>query len=157
MIPLAVRAAEEFEVPVALVMAVIRTESDFRADAVSVAGARGYMQLMPETFDWLREEKLCEPYRDDQIEDPTVNVRFGTYYLAYLLEQFGTWREALAAYNAGEGRVREWLEDPALSRDGTLLEIPFSETETYVEQVLDAYEHYTKKYSKYKEHQNDRQ
>ena len=129
-------ASVEFSVPTSMILAVIRTESDFRPDALSAAGARGLMQLLPETFLWLREEKLCEALADDAITDPEVNIRYGTYYLAYLYARFGSWHTALAAYNAGEGRVSQWLESPDISRDGVLVSIPFPETAFYVKKVL---------------------
>ncbi len=146
MLPLVQAASTEFDVPVAMILAVIRTESDFLPDAVSDAGAMGLMQIMPETFRFLYEEKLCEPLSPDRITDPAINVRYGTYYLSYLLERFDHAETALAAYNAGEGRVEEWLEDEKLSRDGVLYTIPFPETAVYVEKVLSAYAHYLEKY-----------
>lgn len=143
---LASLSAKAFDVPLPMVLAVIRTESDFRANAVSSAGAMGLMQLMPETFSYLRDEKLEESLDDSAILDPAVNIRYGTYYLAYLYERFGNWRTALAAYNAGESRVAEWLEDPLLSADGVLQSIPFPETASYVESVFRACEEYSHKY-----------
>ena len=140
-------AAAEFDMPGAMVLAVIRTESNFDANAVSPAGAVGLMQLLPETFEWLYTEKLGEPLHPGDISAPAVNIRYGTYYLSYLYAAFGDWPIALAAYNAGEGRVREWLEDPVLSKDGVLRDIPFPETKAYVEQTMRAYRHYTEKYS----------
>ena len=139
-------AAEEFHVQTALILAVIKTESDFHPDAVSDAGAVGLMQLMPTTFAWLCEQKLCEPHNKDEIFTPAVNIRYGTYYLAYLLERFGSLETALAAYNAGEGRVEEWLEDPGLSRNGVLETVPFPETAAYIERVLAARAEYLEKY-----------
>ena len=148
-----VRAASaEFGVPVPLVLAVIEVESEFDADARSDAGAMGYMQLLPDTFTWIRDEKLCETVSDTAILDPTVNIRYGTYYLAYLTERFGTLRVALAAYNAGEGRVAEWLET-----DPTLFRIPYPETRGYVDKVLRALARYEKKYDKTQEVRYDRQ
>ena len=140
------QAAACYEVPLAIVMAVLRTESDFRADAVSPAGAVGLMQLMPETFRFIRDERLGEALADSAILDPETNIRYGTYYLAYLFERFDSWFVALAAYNAGEGRVEEWLLDPELSSDGRLQTIPFPETAAYVEKTIDAYHYYGKKY-----------
>ena len=145
-LPLAQDAAEEFGVPLALVLAVIRTESNFRADAVSTAGARGLMQLLPQTFVFLRDEQLCETLSDSEIDTPRTNVRYGTYYLSYLKARFGTWPEALAAYNAGEGRVALWLNDPALSKDGRLQRIPFPETAAYLEKVQKSYAAYSKRF-----------
>ncbi|MBQ3483711.1 MAG: lytic transglycosylase domain-containing protein [Clostridia bacterium] len=144
---LACTAALEYGVPAGLVLAVIRTESDFRADAVSPAGAKGLMQLMPETFAFLRDEKFSEALCDAAILDPAVNIRYGTYYLSYLFARFGSWSVALAAYNAGESRVAEWLESRAYSADGkTLLVIPFPETDAYVSDTLKRYREYTEKY-----------
>ncbi len=140
-LPLVSAASSEFDVPAAMILAVIRAESDFRADALSRAGAMGLMQLMPDTFSWLCEE-LEEPHAAGKITDPETNVRFGTYYLSYLFEKFGSWRVALAAYNAGEGRVCEWLQDPALASGGALRRIPYPETAAYVKKALAYYVDY---------------
>ena len=83
---------------------------------------------------------------DNAVLSPAVNIRYGTYYLSYLYQKFGDWRLTLAAYNAGERRVSEWLDDPALSPDGRLEHIPFPETAAYVEKVLLAYQKYNQKY-----------
>ncbi|MBQ8357187.1 MAG: lytic transglycosylase domain-containing protein [Clostridia bacterium] len=139
-------AAAEFDVPFPLVLAVIRTESDFLPDVVSDAGACGLMQLMPDTYRYLRDETFCEERSDNAIFDPAVNIRYGTYYLSYLFGKFGNWFTALAAYNAGEGRVADWLTDTELSPDGRLKTIPFPETASYVEKALDAYSAYRQKY-----------
>lgn len=129
-----------------MILAVIRTESDFRADAVSEAGAMGLMQLMPSTFDFLREELLQEPLSPETITTPNINIRYGSYYLSYLYRRFCDWPLAIAAYNAGEGRVEEWLSDEQLARDGVLHTIPYPETDAYVRTVLSHYAHYLKKY-----------
>ena len=145
-LPLAREAAEEFDVPLPLVLAVIRTESGFRPDAISSAGARGLMQLLPQTFTFLRDEQLCEPLADSEIDTPRTNVRYGTYYLSYLKARFGTWPEALAAYNAGEGRVAQWLQDPSLSKNGHLQRIPFPETAAYLKTVRTHFNAYSKRF-----------
>ncbi len=139
-------AATEFSLSPSLLLAVIYVESDFKADARSAAGARGLMQLMPDTFDYLAREVFHENLSPEKIEDPAVNIRCGAYYLSYLLSRFQVLETALAAYNAGEGRVCEWLEDPSLSDGKRLLSIPFSETEQYVKKVLRAYERYAAEY-----------
>ena len=125
-----------------MILAVIRAESSFDPNAVSRVGAKGLMQLMPDTFSWLCKEALNEPHNAQKIEDPATNVRYGTYYLSYLYEKFGSWRVALAAYNAGEGRAKEWLNDPTLTLDGTLRRIPFPETAAYVKKTLNFYVDY---------------
>ena len=146
-LPYVSAAAEEFHVPIAMIMAVIRAESNFYANAVSSAGAQGLMQLMPQTFSWLYAEKLQDEMPMSSIMDPNTNIRYGTYYLSYLYGRFGTWRTALAAYNAGEGRVEEWLRDPTLCVGNTLRRIPFPETAAYVEKTLNYYVEYLNRYS----------
>ena len=140
-------AAAEFKVPFPLVLAVIRSESDFRPNAVSEAGACGLMQLMPETFSFLQKSAFDEQLPSNAIFDPAVNIRYGTYYLSYLFEKFGNWFTALAAYNAGEGRVGEWLTDTELAPDGRLRNIPFPETAEYVQSTLEHYGAYREKYN----------
>ena len=140
-------AAREFDVPLAMVLAVIRTESDFYPDAISRAGACGLMQLMPDTFRFLQQDRFDEQLPDNAIFDPAVNLRYGTYYLSYLYRRFGSWSTALAAYNAGEGRVTEWLKDPTLSQNGVLISIPYAETYHYVTNTLSAFEVYRDKYN----------
>lgn len=145
-IDLILQAADEFSVPYPLIYAVIRAESDFRAGAISSVGATGLMQLMPETFRFVGEELLNEPTAPAKITDPAVNIRYGTAYLSYLLSRFPALTTALAAYNAGEKRVTEWLSDERLARDGTLLQIPFQETENYVAKVMRFYDSYCQKF-----------
>jgi hypothetical protein len=109
------RAAREFEVDPALIAAVIRAESAFYAQAVSGKGARGLMQLMPATG---RAMGLDDPF------DPEDNIRAGTRYLKAQLMNFATPEEALAAYNAGPGKVSKYGGIP-----------PFAETRDFVRRV----------------------
>lgn len=140
-------SAAEFDVPAPLILAVIRTESDFHPRAVSSAGAIGLMQLLPDTFTDIGERLLQEASDDTQIHTPSVNIRYGVCYLSYLYHQFGDWETALAAYNAGEGRVRTWLADKELSPEGALQTIPYPETARYVQGVIHALAHYRDKYN----------
>ena len=140
-------AAGTFGVSPAMVLAVIRTESDFHPNAYSAAGAVGLMQILPETFLYLREEKLNEKLSEQDLWEPEVNIRYGTYYLSYLFSRFGNWQVALAAYNAGEGRVEKWLKDSALSDGVHLLDIPYPETKQYVAVTMEAYREYLEKYN----------
>lgn len=139
-------ASEEFSIPFPLIFAVIRTESDFREDAVSEAGATGLMQLMPDTFLFIGEELLSDSADVTDIAKPEINIRYGTAYLAYLMRRFENPETALAAYNAGERRVSEWLENPEYAKDGILIQIPFPETENYVTKVTRYYKSYCQKY-----------
>ncbi len=132
--------AVKYGVPQEIVYAVILTESSFQSSAVSHVGAKGLMQLMDETSDWIA--LMCGEGEAD-IFDPEVNIRRGVWLLAHHYKEFGGWRETLAAYNAGFGRVKGWLEDPAYTDDGrTLREIPIGETRIYVERVIEAAEKY---------------
>lgn len=122
--------------PRSFVYAVIKCESGFDPQAVSNVGARGLMQLMPETFRWLCT-KLGEEHAEDDLFDPAINVRYGCYLLRILLSEFsGEQSTAVAAYHAGIGNVGKWLRDEQYSADGkTLRTIPFGTTERYVKRV----------------------
>lgn len=129
----------------ALVLSVIRQESGFDRTAISQAGARGMMQIMPGTAQ-LIAKGLSEPYnRSRLLTDPSYNIRLGGGYLAQMLERFdGSAPLALAAYNAGPQRVVRWVRDFGDPRTGDIdmldwIEtIPFSETRNYVQRVLEA-------------------
>lgn len=139
--------SSEYGVPESLVYAVIYTESRFKPDARSSVGAIGLMQLMPDTLDWL-SRLLDEPNPSGNIEDPETNIKYGTYYLKHLMDRFGSWETALAAYNAGHGRVTQWLKDERYSKDGsTLYNIPIEETKNYVNKVMSACDIYKEIYN----------
>lgn len=141
-------ASDEYGIPPSLIYAVIHTESQFDPDALSPADAKGLMQLTDETYRWaLQRADRADEYASEALFDPAVNIRYGTYVLVLLQEQFSDWATLLAAYNAGQGHVKEWLADPACSKDGvTLASIPFPETETYIKRVLTAREYYQSLY-----------
>ena len=122
-------------IPSALVYAVIKAESGFREDAKSSAGAVGLMQIKPSTAEFICRRADISFY-PTRLTEGEYNVTLGCLYLGYLFERF-TQSTALAAYNAGEGTVREWLRDENYSSDGaTLVHIPYPETENYVKKVL---------------------
>lgn len=123
--------------PVSLVYGVIHTESGFRPRAVSSVGARGLMQITEETFEWTKWRMRDEVTGYDDLFDPEVNIRYGTYLLSLLTAEFGGTNEALAAYHAGWGSVKKWLSLPEYSADGAQLDaIPFADTAQYVPRVL---------------------
>ncbi len=129
-------AAKEFDLPEQLIYAVIFTESSFNENAISRANAKGLMQLTDDSNEWTAM-LLGEITKPDDVFEPKVNIRRGCCLLAYLIKEFGNVETALAAYNAGIGRVRGWLSDENLSSDGKYLDkIPISETRAYVEKVL---------------------
>ena len=122
--------SNEYNLDEYLVMAVIRTESKFKEDAVSSKDAKGLMQLKEETATWCMDK--FDISSDGDIMHPETNIRIGCAYLRYLLDKFGDEKTALAAYNAGEGNVTKWLENK-----NSLEPIPFEETKNYVELVQD--------------------
>lgn len=131
-----------------LVMAVIWVESKYEPKATSRKDARGLMQIIPPTGQWIAKEIGLETYSDDLLYEPDINIRMGCWYLSYLLKVFEEDIElALAAYNGGMGNVRKWLNDSRYSKDGLKLDfIPFKETSQYINKVAKAYEQYKKLY-----------
>ena len=138
------RYSKEYELDKSLVAAIIYQESRYRPDAESRVGALGLMQIMPDTGRWI-SGKLGDEFKEETLLDPETNIRYGTWYLRYLLDRFhDNPRSALAAYNAGPGSVDRWLDDDRYSTDGELKDIPFKETREYVVTVLKMRETYLK-------------
>ena len=134
-------ASERYGLDPDLVFAVIRTESSFKPDAVSSAGAKGLMQIMTPTAEWVCW-RYNEEYDPSRIFEPEYNIELGCRLLSYLIDHYdGNTEYAVAAYNAGNSRVDGWLQDPERFRDGKLM-IPIDETRNYVKKVLDSYEKY---------------
>ena len=134
-----------------LVMAVIYNESRFVETAVSRTGALGLMQIMPETGAWIAGKiGYPEVFRNDMLFEPDVNLTLGIWYMSYLSQVFdGNITSAVAAYNAGEGVVRQWLKQGVWSGSQTdLNQIPYRETRQYVENVIKHYELYQSLYQK---------
>ena len=133
--------SEQYNVPKEAIYAVIKVESNFVYNAESYKKARGLMQLMPGTFEWLCKKEGLDP-QSCSIDDPDMNIRIGTCYLAYLYNEFEIWDTVFAAYNAGHGIVRQWLADSEYGKDGHLINIPYSETSAYVKKVSEAMQVY---------------
>ena len=143
--------SKEYNIPEDLIYATIKVESSFDPEAISRSGARGLMQLMPATFEWLTsDEHLGEHLTPNMLYDPETNIRYGVYYLKYLLTKFDyNWDLVSAAYNGGEGNVSEWLLDKKYSDGkGGLRDYPkkFNETKNYVKKIRHAREMYQKLY-----------
>ncbi len=136
--------AEKYSVPKELIYAVIKCESDFKSDAVSSKGAVGLMQIIPSTYEWLAEKNSDVDINEKLLYNPETNIKYGVYYLDWLYSKYGDWKIVLAAYNAGHGRVDEWIKDGTFT--GETEDIPFKETREYVEKVLDAQDVYTRTY-----------
>jgi soluble lytic murein transglycosylase len=135
------------ELDPSLVAAVIYAESRFR-DQTSHAGARGLMQITPQTARYIAKLSGGTSFKQGDLATPQINIAYGAYYLRYLLDRYGENKVlALAAYNGGEGNVDRWLGEADTSkRRFAIDEIPFAETRHYVEGVLDVQKDYRDKY-----------
>src|SRR5918998_1205911 len=132
-----------------LIAGVIYVESRFR-DQTSHAGAKGLMQIMPATADYIASKSGGTAFEQGDLATPQINIAYGSWYLRYLLSKYhGNTVLALAAYNAGEGKVDEWWRGAA-SRGETFsvaAHIPFAETRDYVSRVLAARRSYRRNYA----------
>ena len=130
--------SDKYDLEPGFVCAIINTESRFVPHAESHKGARGLMQLMPNTIDWAVDKMDMEGFSYANIEDPDVNIEIGCWVLAFLADQFdGNMENVAAAYNAGSGNVEKWLSNTDYSQDGKTLDIiPYSETAAYVRRVM---------------------
>jgi len=120
-----------------LVLAVIMAESSFNEHAESRAGAQGLMQLMPPTAADMATRMGMHDFEPEHVWKPEINIALGTFYLNWLKNRYdGNINLALAAYNAGLGRVDGWLVNPEISGDGVNLDnIPFPETYNYLQRI----------------------
>lgn len=127
-----------------LVFAIIRAESKYQNAAESSVGAKGLMQIMPETAYWIAEQNGDQDFKLENLHQPEVNIRFGCWYLHSLNQEFkSNIPLTVASYNAGRGKVQEWLVSGTWSGDPEEIDkIPFPETRQYVKNVLKNYEAY---------------
>jgi soluble lytic murein transglycosylase len=142
--------AQDKNLDPSLIAGVIYVESRFR-DQTSHAGAKGLMQLMPATADYIARKSGGTEFVQGDLADPQINISYGSWYLRYLLEHYhGNTALALAAYNAGEGKVDEWWRDAAGRGEDFVVarHIPFPETREYVSKVLDARRAYRREYAR---------
>jgi soluble lytic murein transglycosylase len=119
--------AENYRLEPQLVAAVIYQESKFDADAVSASGAVGLMQLLPATAQGIADRTGGSGWRERDLVNPELNVRYGSWYLRHLLDKYDDEELALAAYNAGQSNVDRWQEEG--------VGIQFAETRHYVERI----------------------
>lgn len=141
--------AAKYDVDPLLVAAIIRVESNYKTNISSKKGAFGLMQLMPDTSEWIVEAGRFPLSYNNDLEKPTVSIELGTWYIGWLHKQFnGNTTAALAGYNAGQGKVRRWIQNQEW--DGTLEQadsIPYGETRHYIQRVLYYYNKYYKLYA----------
>ncbi len=136
--PAVERAAQAHGIPRELLFAVMREESGFRPDALSVVGARGLVQIMPDTGARLAARLGSTSFSADELFAPSRNLELGAAYLAELLHEFeGRLSCAVAAYNAGPAAVRRWLDQGGQLADDEWVEtIPYDQTRAYAKRVL---------------------
>lgn len=130
--------ARNYRLDPALLAALIYQESKFRAGAVSDRGAVGLMQLLPETAKGIALRTGGSRFRLADLYEPEINVRYGSWYLRYLLDKYRDEELALAAYNAGQRNVDRWLKRG--------VGIQFDETRHFVERVQELKKIYARAY-----------
>lgn len=141
------RYAYEYHVDKYLIYAIIHQESRFNPEAVSRANARGLMQITEDTFDWLKMRLRDQQSVYDDMFNPEINIKYGTYFLSLLKDEFSEVSTQLAGYNAGLNITKTWLTNEEYSKNGkTLNVIPYPETENYVKIVMYNYKMYKKIY-----------
>ena len=138
------RSAKHHGVDPLLVAAIIKCESGWDENAQSTAGAVGLMQVMPQTSSELARMGLVDSgvYDPSNLSDPSTNIEYGTAYLAFLEKNLSSTDQVIAAYNAGMGKVEEWLSEPGELADN----ITYSETREYLRRVNEAYQGYRDSY-----------
>ena len=130
--------AKNYDLDPALLAAVIYRESKFDPKAKSSSGAIGLMQLLPDTAKGIALHTGGGKFVVSDLYDPEINIRYGSFYLRRLMRKYGDTELALAAYNAGQANVDEWIaEDKG---------IEFPETRQYVDEVLELRDVYAKSY-----------
>jgi soluble lytic murein transglycosylase len=126
-----------------LMAALIAQESTFQPAVRSAANAYGMMQIVPDTGRRYAQKLGIRPFSTSRLTNPEINIRLGMTYFSDLLREFGDAAPALAAYNAGEHRIRRWLDErPGIARDEFIDDIPFPETQNYVKRILGTAEDY---------------
>jgi soluble lytic murein transglycosylase len=131
-----------------LIAGVIYVESRFR-DQTSHAGAKGLMQILPSTADYIARKSGGTAFEEGDLATPQINIAYGSWYLRYLLQHYhGNELLALAAYTAGEGKVDGWYRDASARGEDfeVATHIPFPETRSYVGSVLEVRSRYRNEY-----------
>src|SRR3954463_10115501 len=131
-----------------LIAGVIYVESRFR-DQTSIAGAKGLMQILPSTADYIARKSGGTAFEQGDLATPQINIAYGSWYLRYLLQHYhGNELLAIAAYNAGEGKVDEWYREASARGEDfdAATHIPFAETRNYVGSVLEVRARYRQEY-----------
>ncbi len=143
--------AKEENIDPLLCYAIIKAESNFNPNAVSKSGARGLMQLMDDTAKDVAENAIIEYTNNDSLFEPEKNIQLGIKYYAQLKSIYKSDIISLAAYNAGIGNVKKWIDEGIIdlnNEEASIDNIPFEETKNYVKKILKDYKYYQELYSK---------
>ena len=141
-----IKYSAEYGVDPYLVASVIKVESNFSPKVVSKRGAIGLMQIMPKSAMWAAEQMGIDNFQVENLQNPDLNIKIGTWYLSSLLNEFDNdIILALAAYNGGQGNVAKWLAQGKMQQQKEE-EIPFSETRNFVMRVKKSYKWYKRLY-----------
>ena len=144
-------AAQRNNIPFAIVDAVMRVESGYNPQARGDVGEVGLMQILPSTADYIARKSGGTAFEQGDLATPQINIAYGSWYLRYLLQHYhGNELLALAAYNAGEGKVDEWYRRASARGEDfeVATHIPFPETRSYVGSVLEVRGRYRQEYRK---------
>lgn len=149
-----VRYCEEYEIDPLFIYAMMKQESNFDPEAVSIDDARGLLQLTEETYDWVKSRMRAEGSvflgdtgTFEDMFDPQTNIRYSVWLTAYLFDTFGNEETVVAAYHAGLNITKQWLESAEYSADGKTLDIiPYPDTRYHVKKVMGYYKEYKELY-----------
>jgi soluble lytic murein transglycosylase len=143
------QSAVDYELDPLLIAAIIRVESNYKLDAVSSKGAVGIMQIMPDTAEWiLKQDNFGKLSVKDASKEAQAGIKLGSWYVKELNRQFdNNMVVSLAAYNAGPGKVSQWLDQGIWNgKEQNIRDIPYGETRHYVQRVMYYYKKYQKIY-----------
>ena len=145
--PLIEANSEKYSLDPLLVVAIIKVESNFNPTARSKKGAVGFMQVMPQTAEWIAQQSGLKFNKEDLLK-PEHNISYGCWYLNFLQQEFSYKLPlVICAYNSGHFNVHSWLKNKTW--DGSLensAQIPFEETKIYLKKVVRTYYWYQKLY-----------
>lgn len=147
---LIISRSTEYQVDPYLVLAIIRTESKFLEKANSNVGAKGLMQIMPDTGSWIAKQTGMADFTEEKLYQADYNIPMGIWYISYLNGVFGgDLSKVLAAYNAGEYKVKKWIAEGVWTgRQEDIAQIPYAETREYIDKVLFDYHIYKRIYER---------
>jgi soluble lytic murein transglycosylase-like protein/TolA-binding protein len=141
--------SKEYNIDPLFVISMIREESGYDADAISHAGAYGLMQIMPVTGEDVAQRLKINSFEPKMLFEPEINIQIGTWYMKNLMDTFDNNHALVSgAYNGGQGRMKQWLEELNLSdMDEFIEDIPIDETRRHIKKVMDSYYIYKELYS----------